>query len=208
LTADEWLSLGEAADLLGVHPGTVRNWSNEGLLPVHRTQGGHRRYRRSEVELWMQSRQAKRPVDASLVIQNALRNTRFRVGEGRLQSEPWYGKLDEEARDQYRLSGRTMLQGMINYLNASDDQADAEAQGLGFEYAARGWRCGLSSSEATHAFLFFRNVLIESMLNVYEAAAVQSPYAWSEMFRRLNRFTNQILVVLLETYETFQRAER
>ena len=205
--ADEWMSLGEVARLLGVHPGTVRNWSNDGSLPVHRTQGGHRRYRRSEVELWMQSRQAERPVDSRLVIQNALRNTRFRVGEGRLESEPWYAKLDDEARDQYRLSGRNMLQGLINFLNTSDDRADGEAQGIGFEYAARGWRCGLTSSEATHAFLFFRNVLIESMLNVYEAAAVQSPYAWSEMFRRLNKFTDQVLVVLLETYEAFRRAE-
>lgn len=204
---EEWLSLGEAAQLLGVHPGTVRNWSNQGQLPVHRTKGGHRRYRRNEVELWIQSKQAKRPVDAHLVVQNALRNTRFRIGEGRLEDETWYSKLDEEARELYRLSGRDMLHGMINYLNAGDDRSAAEAKGLGFEYASRGWRCGLNSAEATHAFLFFRNVLIESMLNVYEAAAVQSPYAWSDMFRRLNKFTDQILLVLLETYEAYQRAE-
>ena len=203
----EWLSLSDVADILGVHPGTVRNWSNQGLLPVHRTQGGHRRYRRSEIELWVQSRQAERPVDARLVVQNALRNTRFRVSEGRLENEHWYGKLDDEAREQYRRSGRSMLQGLINYLNARDAHAVSEARGLGFEYAARGWRCGLNSAEATRAFLFFRNVLIESMLNVYEAAAVQSPYAWSDMFRRMNIFTDQILIVLLETYDAYQRPE-
>ena len=62
--------------------------------------------------------------------------------------------------------------------------------------------------EATHAFLFFRNVLIESMLTVYESAAVQSPHAWSSMFRRVNEFTDHIMLTILETYEAYQHATR
>ena len=206
--SEEWLSLSEAAVVLGVHPGTVRNWSNQGLLPVHRTQGGHRRYRRSEVVLWMQSKEADRPLDASLVVRNALRNTRFRISAGRLEAEDWYKKLDDEAREQYRVSGRNMLNGLMSYLNSDGENAAAEAQALGFEYASRGWRYGLSNVEATHAFLFFRNVLLESMLNVYEAAGVQSPYAWSDMFRRIHNFTDQIMITLLETYQAYQRSNQ
>jgi len=206
--SEEWLSLSEAAAVLGVHPGTVRNWSNQGLLPVHRTQGGHRRYRRSEVVLWMQSKDADRPLDASLVVKNALRNTRFRISAGRLEAEDWYKKLDDEAREQYRVSGRNMLNGLMSYLNSDGENAAAEAQALGFEYASRGWRYGLSNVEATHAFLFFRNVLLESMLNVYEAAGVQSPYAWSDMFRRIHNFTDQIMITLLETYQAYQRSNQ
>ena len=205
---EDWLSLSEAAAILGVHPGTVRNWSNEGLLPVHRTKGGHRRYRRSEVELWSQSRQANRPMDIQLVVKNALRNTRFRISEGLLEEEEWYRKLDEEARDQYRLSGRNIMHGLISYMSEVDERSGSEAQALGFEYASRGWRHGLSQVEATNALLFFRNVLIESMLNVYEAAAVQSPYAWSDMFRKVNRFTDQILITLLKTYQVFENPNR
>lgn len=204
----DWLRLSEVAKIIGVHPGTVRNWSNQGLLPVHRTQGGHRRYKRSEVDLWLQSKEADRPLDARLVVQNALRNTRFRISEGRLEAEDWYIKLDEEAREQYRLSGRNILHGLISYMNVDEQQAAAEAQALGFEYASRGRRYGLNSVEAMHAFLFFRNVLIESMLNVYEAAAVQSPFAWSDMFRKVNKFTDQIMITLLETYQVFLQSKR
>ena len=53
--SDEWITLHEAAQLLGVHPATVRHWSDEGRLPVYRTSGGHRRYKRDEVELWARS---------------------------------------------------------------------------------------------------------------------------------------------------------
>jgi excisionase family DNA binding protein len=204
---EEWLSLGSVAELLGVHPGTVRNWSDQGVLPVHRTQGGHRRYRRSEIELWMQAQRAngKMTTDVHIVIQNALRNTRFQISEGRLNEEDWYRKLDAEAREQYRRSGRTLLQGLMGYLSSDDESARAEAQAIGYEYASRARRYGLSIVEATHAFLFFRNLLLESMLKVYESAAVSSPYAWSEMMRKITAYTDQILATLLETFEAYGR---
>jgi excisionase family DNA binding protein len=204
---DDWLSLSEAASALGVHPSTVRSWSDAGVLPVHRTQGGHRRYRRSEIDLWLRSQRSE-STELNLVIQNALRTTRFQISEGKLNSETWYGKLDEEAREQYRVSGRALLQGLINAIISPNGLDIAEADALGYEYASRGNRYGLSSVEAMRAFLFFRNVLLESTLQMFESAAVRSPHAWSEMFRRITQFTDRILVKLLETYELYQRTIR
>jgi len=203
--ADEWLSLGGVAELLGVHPSTVRSWSDEGRLPVHRTQGGHRRFRRSEVELCMQSQNADHSLEVDQVVQSALRKTRIQIGEGHLEAEPWYSKLDEEARQQYRQSGRELLQGLMMQLASEGDNAQAEARALGYDYASRGSRRGMSCAEATHAFLFFRNLLLESMFSVYESAAVRSPQVWSNMFRKVQAFTDQILITLLETYEGYQR---
>lgn len=205
---EEWLSLGGVARLLGVHPSTARLWADRGVLPVHRTQGRHRRFLRREIELWLQTRRSTGASEADLVIQNALRNTRFSISEGRLNAEAWYSKLDEDARTQYRVSGRDLLQGLIGFLTSDGKQAIAQAEALGYEYAARARRYGLSSLEATQAFLFFRNMLSESMLSVYESAAVHSPHAWSDMFRKINEFTDHILVVILETYEVLQKGSR
>jgi len=206
--ADIWLGLSETARLLGVHPSTVRSWSDHGILPVHRTQGGHRRYLRSEIDLWLQSQRSEVSPDLNLVVQNALRNTRFQISEGRLNAESWYTKLDEEARHLYRVSGRALLQGLINAITSTGQLDIAEAEALGYEYASRGHRYGLNSVEAAHAFLFFRNVLLESTLSIFEAAAVRSPRAWSEMIRRMTDFTDHILVKLLETYELYNRPYR
>jgi len=205
--SDEWLRLGEVARLLGVHPSTARSWSDQGNIPVYRTKGGHRRYRRSEMDIWMQSQRGSAPINANIVVQNMLRNTRFQIGEGCLKKETWYNKLDEKARLYYRMSGRTLLQGLIRYLNSEDEEAIAEAQALGYEYSSRGRRHGLSSVESANALLFFRNLLIESMLSVYEGASVCSPNAWSDMFRKINHFTDHILVKILETYAIYQKAE-
>lgn len=204
----DWLSLGDVAELLGVHPSTVRSWSDQGVLPTHRTKGGHRRYLRSEVDLWMLAQRNQGANEANLVVQNALRATRFQISEGRLAQEAWYLRLDDDAREQYRVSGRALMQGLGQALHSDPQQALAEAEALGYEYASRGRRYGLDSVEAARAFLFFRNMLIESMLSVYESAAVQSPHAWSGMFRKINEFTDLILLTLLETYEAYQRSAR
>ena len=204
----EWLSLSEVAKILGVHPSTVRNWANQGQIPVHRTSGGHRRFKRSEVVLWQQTQRSDDPDEAQLVVQNALKLTRFHITEGHLQAESWYQKLDEKARERYRLSGRNLMGGLLAYLSSSGSEAEAEARSLGYEYATRGRRNGLNVLDATQAFLFFRTTLLDAMLSVYEAASVSSSQAWSNMFRKVNAFTDGILVTLLETYQAFEQGDQ
>jgi excisionase family DNA binding protein len=46
---DEWLSIGEAARILGVSQDTIRNWEGKGRLRAERTDGDHRRFRSEEV---------------------------------------------------------------------------------------------------------------------------------------------------------------
>ncbi|MFQ5616512.1 MAG: helix-turn-helix domain-containing protein [Anaerolineales bacterium] len=200
--AGDWLSLREAAELLGVHPSTVRSWADQGRLPVYRTQGGHRRFKRQEVELWTQSQRVETPRDADLVVQSALGHTRFQISEGRLEAERWYNKLDQKAKDQYRRAGRELLRGLVSFLVSDERAGKAEARSLGIEYASIGRRYGLNSVEATRAFLFFRNVLVESAIAVYESSAISSPHAWGDMLRKINEFTDQVLLALLEQYQS------
>ena len=60
----------------------------------------------------------------------------------------------------------------------------------------------------SQAFLFFRNTLLDAMLAVYEAAAVSSSSAWSDMFRKINAFTDRILITLMDTYQAFERGNQ
>jgi excisionase family DNA binding protein len=213
---DEWLSLHETADLLGVHPGTVRVWSDKELLPVYRTKGGHRRYKRSEVELWAKtsktSRSPKSPdfvgggIDPASVVQTAVHNIRMQISEGHLESERWYQKLDEEARAQYRQSAHTLFQGLLNTLSSDGADGTPEAHSIGYEYASRAHRFGLNTVDATQAFLFFRNMLVESVIQVYQQANVPSGKAWAEILHKVNAFTDLILLHLLETYDAMEKS--
>ena len=61
--ADEpdWLTLGQAAKYLGMAQSTIRKWSDSGRLPAFYTPGGHRRYRRSDLDNFLERGGAAAP---------------------------------------------------------------------------------------------------------------------------------------------------
>lgn len=204
---DEWLSLSNAAKLLGVHPSTVRLWSDKGALPVHKTQGGHRRYKRGEILLWAEtnSKSKNEALEPEGMMQEVVKNVRMQISEGRLQEESWYQKLDEDARTQYRLSARSLFQGLMTYIATGGQEAAHEAYAIGYEYASRARRYNLSYVDAARAFLFFRDALVESVIKVYSEANVPAKRA-TEMYTKIHTFTDEILISLLETYRKLENA--
>ncbi|HEY8107346.1 MAG TPA: response regulator [Gaiellaceae bacterium] len=49
----EWLTLGQAARFLGVAQSTLRKWADKGAVPGIRTHGGHRRFRRGDLQAFL-----------------------------------------------------------------------------------------------------------------------------------------------------------
>jgi excisionase family DNA binding protein len=49
------LSVGEAAEFLGVSSSALRRWSDQGRVPVHRTPGGQRRYAPADLRRFIES---------------------------------------------------------------------------------------------------------------------------------------------------------
>src|SRR2546423_2678343 len=50
----DWLTLGQAAKFLGVAQSTIRKWSDQGRVPAFYTPGGHRRYKRRDLETFLE----------------------------------------------------------------------------------------------------------------------------------------------------------
>jgi excisionase family DNA binding protein len=49
----EWLTLGQAAKYIGVAQSTMRKWSDLGRVSAFYTPGGHRRYRRADLDRFL-----------------------------------------------------------------------------------------------------------------------------------------------------------
>lgn len=47
------ISIGEAAEILGVSIDTLRRWDNSGKFPAEKTEGGHRLYSRQKIDLYL-----------------------------------------------------------------------------------------------------------------------------------------------------------
>lgn len=143
-------------------------------------------------------------MEPSSAMHSAVAKMRMQIAEGRLEAEIWYQKLDQNARAQYRSSGMLLVQGLMIFLSSDDPKVSSEAYSLGYDYASRARRYGLNSVDATCAFLFFRNSLLEALVNAYEDARVPPGLAWGKMLNKINTFTDLILVNLLQTYQTFE----
>src|SRR3954449_6923316 len=63
----EWLTLGQAARFLGVAQSTIRKWSDQGLVPAFYTPGGHRRFRRRDLDGFL-ARPGRGPEPGPLVL--------------------------------------------------------------------------------------------------------------------------------------------
>jgi len=201
---DEWLSLSAAAALLGVHPSTLRMWADRGDLPAHRTPGKHRRFRRADIEAWAATRNEARPSTGQVIVQHALGHTRLQMAEGRLNNTAWYQRLDETRKLEFRDAGRRLLNVLMRYLGEEDDHAPlmAEGRAIGCEYERLGRAAGLSLTEKVNSFLYFRDFLYDSVLDVYQASGQRAAREWAAMHRRIAGFTNAVLLALVEAHET------
>lgn len=141
------------------------------------------------------------------MMQEVVKNVRMQISEGRLQEESWYQKLDDDARVQYRMSARSLFQGLMTYVATKGEESATEAYAIGYEYASRARRYQLSYVDAAKAFLFFRDTLIESVVKVYTEAHVPTKQA-TDMYTKMHTFTDEILISLLETYRKLENANQ
>jgi excisionase family DNA binding protein len=198
----EWVSLRRAADILGVHPATVRNWADKGELVARRTPGGHRRFRKADLLQYAQSQGELQPVEVQVIIQNALGQARMQVGEGTLNGAPWYGAMSEDVRASMRILGRDLLEALRKYLaSGAPDEQLAEAIRLGKEYASRLSNDGLTLPQAIRGFFYFGEFVLNSILTWSEVTPPHSAPEWANLLRQVNNFMNAMLLSMVEYYE-------
>src|SRR5262245_31208766 len=110
---EEWLSLAEASELLGIHPATLRQWSDEGKIKVFRTPGGHRRFTRCELDRFLAASQGEQVQPATLA-RAALSRTRSDIASA---PHSWKQSLSEAEVERKRRTGRQLLGLMVQYMS-------------------------------------------------------------------------------------------
>ena len=204
---DEWIGLRQAADLLGVHPATVRLWADRNELPSRRTTGGHRRFRRADIEARLRHQAERRPHPAAQVlVQSILGRVRFAFTDGTLDTLPWYQHFDDSAREGYRSLGRRVLELLLRALTdgAVPEELRSEAVQLGSEYGSITRDSHVPVADAVRAFLYFRSLVDESVLQLAEVRGARDhqDIPWAESLYQIATLTNEILPALIEASQT------
>ena len=200
--ASEWVSLRRAAEILGVHPATVRNWADSGKLPYRRTAGKHRRFNVNELTGYLDAQGDIQPVELQIIIQNALGQTRMQVGSEQLETAPWYQAMSDDGKGHLREQGRRVLEALRRFVAAGAPTSGlAAAITLGKDYAAYLIEDGLTLPQAMRGFYFFSDFVLNSILTWSELAPPKSSNEWSTLLRQVNTFMNAIQLSIVEYYE-------
>ncbi|MCS6870041.1 MAG: helix-turn-helix domain-containing protein [Anaerolineae bacterium] len=194
-----WVSLSEAARLLGVHPATVRNWADQGYLPSQRTPGGHRRFRVADLESWRSAQQSSAALEAEVLVQSALGRVRLELSERHFAEAGWYRHLDAQARQALGVYGRQLMEVMQRYLSSPSEQALIEARQLGLKYGQTIRSQNLKLSEAIEGFFAFTDVILDAMMRVIEIGRPAAERA--DAVRKVYALTREIIFALVDAYE-------
>ncbi len=211
-TSTPLLSVGAAAERLGVHVSTVRRWTADGVLAVVRTPGGHRRISVAAIEGLRRERMSEHDApapdplepasDASPADQawaeHAVVHTRYEI-----QSNPsaaWNQSLSNDSRAHRRETGRQLMGLLLRHVAGQGDPEarEAEVRRLSWGYALDMKDRGLRLTEALRATLFFRDVLTESTAFRPRFGDDADPVA---LVRSVNEFMNTVQMTIAEAYE-------
>ena len=178
------LTIGQAAELLGVHPLTMRNWSEKGTIRCLRTPGGHRRYRLQDLQRALAAPQDD-PAKAAAIAELARSAVREalagapRPAAGALPSgssvvHGLRAALSGNQRRSMTHLGRELLALLIRYAIAATDGAGAtdapredalhSGRQLGASYGRGARRLGLAPADVVATFNFFQETVVQALV--------------------------------------------
>ncbi|MDQ7029443.1 MAG: helix-turn-helix domain-containing protein [Ardenticatenia bacterium] len=185
----EWLTLREASELLGIHPSTLRRWSDDGKIPFVRTPGGHRRFHRQVLEEYMQGRQLPgEPWSATF--------------HG-VEEPTWAEAFDEVQRARVRELGQRLLGLLLQYITGQqgDRRYLEEGRDVGRAYGETIGQTRLSLLEVVEVFLFFRSQIMDMAFQTPSFPRPSTEEERRQLHSRIDRFLNHVLLGTIEGFE-------
>ncbi len=199
---EQWLSLSDAASLLGVHATTLRRWADNGQIPFMLTPGGHRRFAMSDLNRFASSRrQAQSPSSIEqLWAEKALTQTRQTITAHK--DDAWLAQYDDQMREEHRLLGRRLMGLTLQYI--SDPEANGsllnQAEEIGQEYGRLCHETDMPLTRALQTTLMFRDMLVDTAFQLPNSASIK-PEANLRLMRRINELLNVVHLAIAHSYE-------
>ena len=202
-TESDWLTLGKASQLLGIHPTTLRAWVDAGLVHAFLTPGGHRRFQVAELHAFLNRRRADTETRAlTTAPDQTLQQIRQQLSKQPVAQQSWYQRMSDEQRIHQRETGARLLGLLLQFVSRSEDAEHfiVEGRALVQEYGREFALANFSIRELAQAFLFFRRMIVNA---AYYPAGGSAPSDAEGMrlLQRITLFMDEMLVATLDAYE-------
>ncbi len=190
-----WLTLGEAARILGVDATTLRGWADAGKIRIFRTPGGHRRFDAADLDAFL-SASAAPPAPVPKI--PATPGVPAGTARQWLSARPWYAGIPESGRVRVRGHCAELMQIVDAFVAGQPARPRHLAAGrrvgaaLGREVAE--W--GLTPSQSTEVFLHFKTHVMEALAAPHGGGAGQL-----RSIRDADAFLGSVLQAMMEANE-------
>src|SRR5215212_9020036 len=206
IAIDDWLTLQDASEMLGVATSTLRRWGDAGRVPMKRTLGGHRRFARADIAQLAGATAPRAdliPAPPSHPAPHPVPH-HWGIDSHEMARQEWHARLAARpGADRMRGLGQRLLGMLIQYINRREDDSRflREARAVGSSYGGEAHQAQASMHDTVEAFLFFRSSFTELTMplpgiaqptDLAEAVALQA---------RLNRIMDAILLGVIAGYE-------
>jgi excisionase family DNA binding protein len=189
-----WLTLGEAAQVLGVDATTLRGWADAGEVRFFRTPGGHRRFDREDLDRLLRSTDPRRAKPSG-------RPGGEPAGSARewLATHGWFAEIPESSRARVRGYCAELMRVVGTYLAGRrarpSHSAAARRAGasLGREIAA--W--GLTPGQSAEVFVYFKRHVTNALASMRAGEVVRV-----QCLRDADAFLGDVLQAMMEAYGT------
>jgi excisionase family DNA binding protein len=200
----DWLSLSEAAKLLGVHYTTLRRWTNQGLIDHIRTPGGRRKFTRKAIDDFLNLHRphasdahAIQAIGSTLVTR-----TREEFLTSDIVEQTWYLQMSEGQRLSLRKSGNRLVALLFQYCarNVNGEVFLEEGIVIAREYGRFCYSVGMTLEECVRTFLFFRRSMLYA---IHETGTLQTigDMSTHHIFERMVYFLDEFIVNMVAEYE-------
>ncbi|GAB4119808.1 MAG: helix-turn-helix domain-containing protein [Roseiflexaceae bacterium] len=200
LHGQEWMSLQEASDRLGVATATLRRWGDAGKVVMKRTLGGHRRFQVASVEALAQQLSSTNAIVPAAAAPPRL----WGVDQRELSRQNWHARLASRAQpDRLRGLGQRLLGLLIQFINRQpeDQRFLEEASAVGMTYGREAREAGISMHDTVEAFLFFRSSFAQLAMPLPGIAQPTDLAEAANLHARIQRFMDVTLLGTIKGYE-------
>lgn len=204
----QWLTLKDASEFLGVHFTTLRAWADSGEIRVFRTPGGHRRFSLADLRRFLEERAGQAVVkNETALVEAAITLARKGLRSLPQGQENWRYPLDADADDSRRQRGRQLFSLAIAYVLKPNQRLRLLEEGrkLGREYGAEARQSRVGLAATGRAVRFFRSQLIAAVQNEEHSQGMDADDVRVQWL--IDQFLDEVLYAVLDGYEQGAEAD-
>ena len=198
----QWMRLTKAADFLGVHYTTLRRWSDAGDIPCFKTPGGRRRYKKEDLEVFLNRRSEGIPQAIQLISgEDAQPEIIREIRQLNMKGESWYGQISPEIQAQMAHNGRKLIGSLMQYASRTGGGEKYLQQGIGLgrSYGELCRKADLTVAQTMQAFINIRYSIVDSLCEAGMVVQDSGEDTWN-IFRRVNFYLDSIMLAVLESF--------